>query len=213
MRRGFGLNALALAAWLLNGCGLAAASQRVVQFPLPTHAPTPTAVVVVSVIGATESPNLSEATPPPLAVTCGQLIPVCWSEADKAKVAHICYEEARGLLTSGMASCASTVARRQTRPDLFGSTELDDLLRYSQFTVNAALTRPWERGLPPPVEALAAVDLFLSGEAGVGCWGYDSFRGRSPEQALSWLALAPGRRCVVVRAPQAMIFFNWQDGG
>jgi hypothetical protein len=203
--------ALWLGAWLTAACGLTQGSRQAVVGPLPTRAATPTAVVVVSVVEVVARLPTPEATASP-DVSCGSLIAVCWSAADKSKVAHICYEEARGLLASGMASCASTVARRQTRPDLFGSAELDHLLRFSQFTVNAALTRPWERGLPPPSEALSAVDLFLSDNPGTGCWGYDSFRGRTPEQAQAWKLVAPGLRCVVARGSQAMIFFNWQDG-
>jgi hypothetical protein len=191
----------------LAACGPARTAHRPARRPPPTPALAPTAVVVVSFVRVEPTP-----TAPSPEAACGQLIPVCWSEADKAKVAHVCYDEARGLLAVGMASCASTVARRQTQPDVFGSADLEHLLRFDQFTVDAALTRPWQRGISPPPEALEAVNLFLNGDITGGCWGYDSFRGRTPEQAFDWLTQAPEKHCILVRGEQAMIFFNWRDG-
>ncbi len=136
---------------------------------------------------------------------------VCWNEAQKRMVAFICYDEMRGLLRVGMASCASTIARRHSRPQIWGDS-LDYILRFDQFAVPSAKTRPWERGQTPSAAALQAIEYFLSGARGPGCWGYDSFQGSPPEQARAWLSVAPERRCIVVRPPQAALFFNWRDG-
>ncbi len=136
----------------------------------------------------------------------------CWSEADQQKVAFICYDEMQGLLEVGMASCAATIANRERQPKLWGKS-LDWIIRYNQFAVISAKTRPWEQGKTPPPEALAAVARFVSGEHDPrGCWQYDSFQGSTPEIAKEWLKVAPERRCIIVRAPQAALFFNWRDG-
>jgi hypothetical protein len=133
-------------------------------------------------------------------------------QAEKWAVAHICWDEARGLLTEGIASCAAAIANRQAQPQVWGSAELDELLRFSQFAVISAQTRPWEQGTPPPPQALAAVEAFLAGPTGPGCWDYDSFQSSAPDAARAWLALAPEQHCILVRAPQALLFFNWRDG-
>jgi hypothetical protein len=137
---------------------------------------------------------------------------LCWSESDKWAVAYICWEEARGLLTEGLASCAATIAKRQAQPTVWGSANVSGLLHPGQFTVISAQTRPWEQGVRPPSRALAAVEAFLISPTGPGCWGYDSFQTSTPEGAQAWLALAPDRHCILVRAPQALLFFNWRDG-
>ena len=202
------VRALALGLALgLGACGSWPARRPINPHPSPLPGAAPTAVVRVAFV---DTRLLATATPTPAPATCASLLPVCWDEADKAKVAHICWDEAEGLLRPGIASCASTVARRQLRPEWYGGPDLDDLLRWDQFRVEAALDRPWERGIPPP-EALAAVIAFLSDERGEGCWGYDSFRGVTPEAAQAFRAEAPERRCAVVRGPQAMIFFNWRN--
>jgi hypothetical protein len=137
---------------------------------------------------------------------------LCWSESDKWAVAHICWEEARGLLTEGLASCAAAIAQRQAQPRVWGSSKIAELLRFSQFAVVSAQTRPWEQGLPPPARALAAVEAFLAGPTGPGCWGYDSFQASTPEAAQTWQAWAPDRHCILIREPQALLFFNWREG-
>ncbi len=169
--------------------------------------PTPTARIVVAFVVQTSTP--APVSTPSDSVPCATLIPVCWDAADQAKVAHICYEEARGLLMAGMASCASTVARRQTEPDWYGAS-LDEVLVWEQFRVSAALRRPWTHGLPAPPEALAAVAAFLADERAGGCWDYDSFRGVTPAEAAAFVAEAPARRCAVSGATQAMVFFDWR---
>ena len=139
-------------------------------------------------------------------------VSLCWNEREKHMVAFICYEEMRGLLQVGMASCAASIATRQSQPEIWGES-LDDLLRFDQYTVGAAKTRPWEQGELPSPAALQAVEYFLRGERGNGgCWGYDSFQGSTPEAARDWLAAAPERRCVIVHPLQAALFFNWRDG-
>lgn len=153
-----------------------------------------------------------EFTDLPPAVTSGCDNRLCWSLADKWAVAHICWDEARGLLTDGLVSCAAAIAQRQAHPEVWGSAELNELLRYNQFSVVAAQTRPWERGLPPPPLARLAVEIFLAGPTGPGCFGYDSFQTSTPAQAHVWLAQAPQHHCIVVREPQALLFFNWRDG-
>ncbi|MBL8057730.1 MAG: hypothetical protein JNK29_13590 [Anaerolineales bacterium] len=202
------------ARWLIAWLGLSltacAAAERQPFNPYPTTLAGPVGTAAINVSFVNTRP-LAARTPTPAPPTCANSVPVCWTEADKAKVAHICYDEARGLLTPGMASCASTVARRQLQPDWYGGPDLDDLLRWEQFRVDAALTRPWEQGLPPPAEALAAVNTFLAGETAEGCWGYDSFRGVTPDEAQAFWAEAPERRCAVVRGAQAMVFFNWRN--
>lgn len=150
--------------------------------------------------------------PPPAQYPVGCDNRLCWSEADKWAVAHICWDEARGLLTMGVASCAAAIANRHTHPELWGSADLSELLRFSQFAVISAQIRPWEQGLPPPPRALIAVEIFLSGPTGPGCWDYDSFQTSTPAQARAWLAQAPDLHCILVRDPQALLFFNWRDG-
>lgn len=132
--------------------------------------------------------------------------------ADKWAVAHICWEEARGLQTEGLASCAAVIANRQAQPGVWGSSAVTDLLRFSQFAVPSAETRPWEQGQSPPARALAAVEAFLAGPTGPGCWTYDSFQTSTPAQARAWQAQAPGRHCILVWEPQALLFFNWREG-
>lgn len=149
-------------------------------------------------------------TPPLNSAGCHNRL--CWSESDKWAVAHICWDEARGLLTEGVASCAAAIANRQAHPDLWGSADVGELLRFSQFAVISAQTRPWEQGQPPPPRALAAVEAFLVGPTGPGCWDYDSFQASTPTAARAWLAQAPDQHCILVRDPQALLFFNWRDG-
>jgi hypothetical protein len=127
-------------------------------------------------------------------------------------VAHICYDEARGLGMTGMASCAAAIAQRQLRPELWGSASLEELLRPDQFAVPAASTRPWRQHLPPPPEALDSVKLFLISVSEIGCWRFDSFQASTPEAARQWQKQAPEWHCVVIVEPQAMLFFNWRDG-
>lgn len=176
--------------------------------------------LTLCVIAAAPSPvhPLKPYLPPEEFIDTRPLIPsvcdnrLCWSELDKWAVAHICWDEARGLLTDGVASCAAAIANRQARPDLWGSANLGELLRFGQFAVISAQTRPWEQGQPPPPRALAAVEAFLAGPTGPGCWGYDSFQASTPAAARAWLAQAPDRHCILIRDPQALLFFNWRDG-
>ena len=203
----WGRAAAAAAGWALLGLA-ACAPTRPWRAALMPPSSGPTATARVEVVFVSQTPTPAPAAP---AARCAQLVPVCWNDLERAQVAHICFDEAQGLLRAGMASCAATIARRQTEPEWFGGPALDELLVWDQFRVDSALTRPWARGVPAPAAALEAVDAFLADERGEGCWGYDSFRGVTPELAQSFVAEAPERRCAVIRAPQAMVFLDWRN--